>query len=304
MSEQTGPAVHVGPNHEPVLEDAVRAGGGRVVSLEEAEGLVYRGSDEPDEVVAMLHDRIRWVQLCHAGVERWTANGLVTRDPVWASAAGAYAPQVAEHALALMLAAARDLPAAARATSWGAKRTRSLAGSTVALVGAGGIARSLAALLEPLGCTLLAVSDSGPFPGAARTVPRADYRDVLPEADHVVISAPSTAQTRGMIGSAELALMKPTAWLVNVARGDLVVTDDLVAALEAGVIAGAALDVTDPEPLPDGHPLWASPRVLVTPHSANPEDAYWPALAERVAENVRRSGAGEPLLAVIEPGGF
>ena len=301
---ERGPGVHVGPNHEPLLEEAVRAGGGRVVPLSEASGLVYRGSDEPGEVVAMLHPGIRWVQLCHAGVERWTANDLVTREPVWTSAAGAYSLQVAEHALALLLAAARDLPAAARATSWEPKRTRSLARSTVALVGAGGIARSLAALLQPLGCRLLAVSDSGPFPGAERTVPRASYRDVLGEADHVVLTAPSTAQTRGMVGAAELALMKPTAWLVNVARGDLVVTDDLVDALEAGVVAGAALDVTDPEPLPPGHPLWTHPRVLVTPHSANPDDAYWPTLAGRVEENVRRFGAGEPLVAVIEPGGF
>lgn len=299
-----GPAVHVGPNHEPLLEEAVRSGGGRVVPLAEASGLVYRGSDEPGEVVAMIHPGIRWVQLCHAGVERWTANDLVTRDPVWTSAAGAYSLQVAEHALALVLAAARDLPAAARASSWGQKRTRSLAGATVALVGAGGIARSLALLLEPFGCRLLAVSDSGPFPGAERTVPRAAYRDVLGEADYVVLTAPSTAQTRGMIGAAELALLKPTAWLVNVARGDLVVTSDLVDALDAGLLGGAALDVTDPEPLPEGHPLWSRPGVLVTPHSANPDDAYWPTLAGRVEENVRRFGAGRPLLAVIEPGGF
>ena len=128
-----------------------------------------------------------------------------------------------------------------------------------------------------------------------------DYRDVLPEADFVVVLAPSTPATRGMVGERELALMKDDAWLVNVARGPLVDTDALVAALRDGVIGGAALDVTDPEPLPDGHPLWSEPRALITPHSANPFVAYWPTLAARVAENVRRFVAGESLVGVIDP---
>ena len=103
-----------------------------------------------------------------------------------------------------MLLAARGLHTLARADRWTPKATRLFAGSTVALVGAGGIARALAALLGPFGCRLLAVSDSGDFPGAERTVPRAAYREVLPEADYVVLSAPSTPATHGMIGAAEL----------------------------------------------------------------------------------------------------
>ncbi len=297
-----GPAVHVGPTHRPLLEQAVRDGGGHVVALAEAEAIVYHGNDEAEQIVAMLHPGVRWVQLPHAGVERWTGTGVITDERLWTSAVGAYAPQVAEHALALMLLGARGLHTLARLDPWTPRATGVLAGSTVALVGAGGIARSLAELLAPFRCRLLAVSDSGDFPGAERTVPRAGYRDVLPDADYVVLSAPSTRETLGMIGAAELALMRDDAWLVNVARGELVVTDDLVAALRAGTLGGAALDVTDPEPLPTGHPLWSLPNAMITPHAANPEGAYWPTLATRVRENVRRMVAGEPLLGRIDPG--
>ena len=293
--------VHVGPQDLPVLADAVRAGGGQVVPLADAEAVVYRGSDDPAEVAALLHPGIRWVQLPHAGVEPFVAAGLITRQPVWTSAVGAYSPQVAEHALALLLLAARGLHRLARVGHWTEKRTGVFAGSTVALIGVGGIGRSLLALMQPFGCTVLAVSDSGPVPGAARTVPRAQFRTVLPDADFVVLGAPSTPQTRSMIDAASLALMRPGAWLVNVARGDLVVTDDLVAALRAGAIGGAALDVTDPEPLPPGHPLWSLPDVIITPHVANPDAAYWPTLAGRVRENTARFSAGRPLLGVIDP---
>lgn len=293
--------VYVGPTKRPVLEDAVVRGGGRVSTLDEADAIVYHGSDEATEVVEMIHPGIRWIQLPHAGVERWTRPGYITTDPVWTSAAGAYSPQVAEHILALMFLGAKGLHTLARATRWSEKNTRSLAGSTVAIVGAGGIGRSLVKLLEPLHCVITAVSNSGEFPGAQRTVTRDHYRDVLPDADYVVLTAPSTSETRGMIGAAELSMMKPDAWLINVARGDLISTDDLVAALGANTIAGAALDVTDPEPLPDDHPLWRMPNAVITPHAANPDDAYWKTLAGRVEENVRRIREGRPLLGVIDP---
>ncbi|MFC4120316.1 D-isomer specific 2-hydroxyacid dehydrogenase family protein [Nonomuraea zeae] len=302
-------AVHVGPEPVPALIDAVRRAGGDVVPLERAEAIVYYGSDDPAELRAMLHDRIRWVQLPHAGVERWADAGVFTAadpgsapgsaGPVFTAAAGSYGAPVAEHALALMLAAARGLHRLARATEWGPNRSRELAGSTVAIVGCGGIGRALIRMLEPFGCTIVAVTDSGAAPGATTVLPRARYRDALPEADYVVIAAPATPETRGMFGAKELGLMRTDAWLVNVARGGLVVTGDLVEALRAGRIGGAALDVTDPEPLPAGHPLWQMDNVLITPHSANPRPAYWRGLAERVTANVRRFEEGAPLEGVI-----
>ncbi|MFB4282824.1 D-isomer specific 2-hydroxyacid dehydrogenase family protein [Nonomuraea sp. MTCD27] len=294
-------AVHVGPEPVPVLIDAVRRAGGRVVPLAEAEAIVYYGSDDPAEVRSMLHEGIRWVQLPHAGVERWADAGVITEHPVFTAATGSYGPAVAEHALALMLAAARGLHRAARATTWGPNTSRVFAGSTVAIVGCGGIGRALIRMLEPFGCTVVAVSDSGDVPGAAKVLPRARYREALPGADYVVVSAPATPGTRGMFGTREFELMGTDAWLVNVARGGLVVTGDLVAALRAGDIGGAALDVTDPEPLPAGHPLWELDNVLITPHSANPRPAYWRGLAERVTANVHRFRDGLPLEGVVTP---
>ncbi len=302
-SNQPGsPGIYVGPDRDERLEQAVLDGGGRLVEAETAVGIVYHSSrDDPAESAGLVTPRTRWVQLSHAGVERWTSAGLIGTDPVWTSSAGAYGPQVAEHALALMLAGARQLQVAARAESWAPTPGRMFTGATVALVGYGGIGRCLAPLLAPFGCRILAVTDSGPVEGAERTVGRADYRDVLAEADYVVLSAALTPATRGMIGAEELGLMRADAWLVNVGRGGLVDTDALVEALREGRIGGAALDVTDPEPLPAGHPLWRLPNALITPHVANPPAAHDAALAAHVRENVRRLAAGEPLLAVIDP---
>ena len=295
------PGIFVGPERDPLLEQAVLSGGGRLVAANEAVGIVYRGSDEPAEIAEMITATTRWIQLPHAGTERWTAAGLVTTEPVWTSAAGAYGPQVAEHALALMLLAARGLHRAARARNWDPVPGRVFAGATVALVGFGGIGRCLLPLLAAFDCRVLAVTNSGPVAGAERTVPRTAYREVLPESDYVVLLAALTPQSRGMVGSPELATMRDDAWLINVGRGGLVMTDDLVEALRAEQIGGAALDVTDPEPLPDGHPLWTLPNAVITPHVANPPAAHDAALAERVTENTRRLARGEPLLAVIDP---
>ena len=299
MTDRT--PIHVGPDHDPALEQAVVAGGGTVTGPDDAVGIVYQGPDDPALTASMVTPLTRWVQLPHAGVERWAEAEVVTRHPVWTSAAGVYGPQVAEHALALMLLAARGLHTAARARSWGDVPARVLAGSTVGLVGYGGIGRSLARLLLALDCRLLAVSDSGVVDEAERTVARASYRDVLPAVDYVVLLAPLTPQTRGMIAAPELEMMRSQAWLVNLARGGLVVTDDLVHALRHGQVGGAALDVTDPEPLPEGHPLWSLPNVLVTPHIANPSAARDAALAQRVSDNVARLARGAPLLGVIDP---
>ena len=292
-------AVHVGPEPVPALIDAVRRAGGDVVPLEQAEAIVYFGNGHPDELRSMLHDRIRWVQLPNAGVERWAEAGVFAESPVFTAAAGSYGAPVAEHALAMMLAVARGLHRLAGAKAWGPNRSREFAGSTVAIVGCGGIGRALIRMLEPFGCPVVAVTDRGEVPGATRVVPRAHYRDALPEADYVVVAAPATPDTRGMFGAKEFDLMRADAWLVNVARGGLVVTDDLVEALRAGRIGGAALDVTDPEPLPDGHPLWDLDNVLITPHSANPRAAYWRGLAERVTANVHRYREGAPLEGLV-----
>jgi phosphoglycerate dehydrogenase-like enzyme len=290
------PAVHVAPERDPEVEGAVEAAGGRVAPLDEADALVWLDwSHFPDHVP----DAVRWVQLPSAGVERWLER--IDSDRVWTSAAGAFAHPVAEHALALVLAGARKLHESARADHWTQPAVIGLHRATVAIVGAGGIGRALIALLEPHETEVLAVTRRGrPVPGAAETLPADRLDEVWPRARFVVIAAPATDRTRHLVGAAELEAMRDDAWLVNVARGSLVDTDALVAALARGAIEGAALDVTDPEPLPTGHPLWSEPRALITPHVANPAATLRHYLAEHVGENVRRFAAGRPLLAQID----
>jgi D-2-hydroxyacid dehydrogenase (NADP+) len=287
------PTVHVAPDADPDVEAAVRAAGGELGPLEQADGLVWLDSS-PEGFPASLPERVRWVQLPSAGVEQWL--GRIDRERQWTTAAGAFGRPVAEHALALMLAGTRRLHEFARARTWTRPPIAELAGATVLVIGTGSIGRALIELLEPLRVDVLAVTRHG----RAGTLPVERLGEALPRAGFVVLAAPATAETRHLIGADELAAMREDAWLVNVSRGSLVDTDALVAALAEGSITGAALDVTDPEPLPDGHPLWSEPRALITPHVANPDATLRRDLAELVATQVRRLAAGEALLSPVD----
>ncbi len=181
----------------------------------------------------------------------------------------------------LLLAGVRALPHHLVATSWAPEafypRLGTLRGATIGIIGAGGIGRALIPMLASLGAHTLAVNRSGrPVPGAVETFPVERIDEIWPLADHFVVSAAATPDTEQLIGAEELAAMKPTAWLVNIARGSLIDTDALVGALTAGTIAGAGLDVTDPEPLPAGHPLWSLPNAMITPHDSNPPACGYP----------------------------
>jgi D-3-phosphoglycerate dehydrogenase len=295
------PVIALLPGPEPDLAAAIEAAGGSVGPLDEADGLVLHSfSDElwpemPSEIPA----RVRWIQLPAAGVEGWLA--ALPDGPVVTSATGAFALPVAEHAFALMLSGARLIHICARATTWEEVPARSLEATTVAIVGAGGIGRALIELMAPLHVRVLAVTRRGhPVPGAERTVAADALDEVLPEADFVVLSAPGTGASHHLIDAGRLALMREDAWLINVGRGSLVDTDALVEALDAGRIGGAALDVTDPEPLPDGHPLWGHPRALITPHVATTAGGERRHYVERVRENVARFAAGDELVGVVD----
>src|SRR5690606_22254400 len=139
------------------------------------------------------------------------------------------------------------------------------------------------------------------MPGVGTVLGFGERYEALKGADVVVLALALTPETRGLIGEIELELMEPHAWLINVGRGQHVLTEDLVMALRDGAIDGAALDVTDPEPLPDGHPLWTLPNCLVTPHTANSEEMAMPLLSARIEENVRRFMADAPLLGIVDP---
>lgn len=303
-SSSDGPSVWIGPTWDDEIAGAIEQNGGRAVdALAGADAVVWVDTSPHD--FPPLPDSVCWIQLPSAGIEAWLKGGLIdeSRDTrVWTSAAGSYGFTVAEHALALTLAGLRRIPEAARATTWTSLSGRELRGATVAVVGAGGIGTVFIDLVAPFGVRVIAVNTSGnPVPGAERTVSTRHLDDVWGEADVVLLSLPHTADTHHIVGAAALSAMRSNALLVNVGRGPLVDTDALVAALHDGAIGGAALDVTDPEPLPDGHPLWSEPRALITPHSANPASALHRELVRRVGDNVARFADNRPLLAPIDP---
>lgn len=300
----TAPRIAIGPRRSRFAADAVLAAGGEPADADErADALVWLAPHDTDGLrAAVAATSPRWVQLSSAGIERVAAAGLLDAGRTWTCAKGIYAEPVAEHALMLALAGLRLLPSRIRATSWGRAGGQSLYDAPVTILGGGGITASLLALLAPFRVRATVVRRSAePVPGAALTVPAAMLPEALSDARVVFLALALTPETTGIIGAPQLAAMRPDGWLVNVARGRHVVTDALVAALAAGEIGGAGLDVTDPEPLPDGHPLWTQDRCIITPHTADTPEMVRRPLALRIRDNVTRFAAGEPLSGVIDP---
>ncbi|WP_378144113.1 NAD(P)-dependent oxidoreductase [Cnuibacter sp. UC19_7] len=299
--------VGVLPESNERVEGAVRDGGGRVVEVRDGEpvdGLVVWFGTRPEALERALeaHPEVSWVQLPSAGIEKYADSLRAHPDLAWTSAKGAYAEPVAEHALALTLALLRLLPERARATSWGEVAGTSLHGLEVVVIGAGGVALEIVRLVKTFRTTVTVVRRSdAPAAGADRTVTSDQLREVLAGADVVIVAAALTDGTRRLLDDHALALLQPHVVLVNIARGGLIDTDALVSALREGRIAGAALDVTDPEPLPDGHPLWTEPRALITPHTADTPAMIEPLLADRIGRNVAARIGGGGLEGVVDP---
>jgi phosphoglycerate dehydrogenase-like enzyme len=286
------------------LVDSVVAGGGVVADPGDAAGLVWGDPDDARGLGWVLddHPAIRWVQLPWAGVEPYVEVIRGHRDRTWTCGKGVYADPVAELALALVLAGLRGLDRYARAGTWTGQRGSNLVGAEVTILGGGGIAEALLSLLGPFRCEVTVVRRTPrPLDGAARVVSHGQLDEALTGALVVVLALPLLPETVGLIDRRRLGLLAPGACLVNVARGPHVVTDDLVAALEDGTLGSAGLDVTDPEPLPDGHPLWHLPNVIVTPHTGNTPEMAVPLLGARITDNVRRWLAGEPLIGPVDP---
>jgi phosphoglycerate dehydrogenase-like enzyme len=286
------------------LAEAIVAGGAEMVAPSEAEGLVWALPAAPDELTATLaaNPGVRWVQLPWAGIEPYVATVAAHPDLTWTCGKAVYAEPVAELALTLLLAGFRGLGTYGRASSWGLPQGRNLLGARVVVLGGGGIAESFLRLLAPFGCdTTVVRRTEAPVDGAARVVTFEHLDEVIHGADALVLALALTPETRHVLDRRRLDLLAPHAWVVNVARGAHIATDDLVAALEDGTIGGAGLDVVDPEPLPDRHPLWSFPNVLITPHVGNTPEMAVPLLSARITENVRRWVAGESLLGPVDP---
>jgi len=251
-----------------------------------------------DEVVQ--RGRLKWIQSSAAGMDHCLVPAVVESEIVVTSASGVLADQVTEHTLALMTGLCRSLPVffrAQQAREFIRRPTRDLHGTTVGIVGFGGNGRRLAEVLRTLKVRMLATDvfpvDKPDYVEALLPPERLD--EMLPQVDFLVLAAPLTSQTRGMIDRRALGLMKRDAFLVNMARGPLVVEQDLVEALLAGRLAGAAMDVTEVEPLPPASKLWELPNVIITPHVGGQSRARIEDMTSFFCENLRRWQSGRPL---------
>jgi phosphoglycerate dehydrogenase-like enzyme len=271
-----------------------------VSPLAEAQALVWGSPAKPDALAQVLQQapHLEWIQLPWAGIEPYVH--VIDGERLWTCAKGVYAEPVAELALTLGLAGLRGLATFGRATRWEGPAGTNLQGGRVTILGGGGITEALLRLLAPFDAHVTVVRNRvRPMDGADVVVESEHLHDALPGADLVVVALALTPDTEGIIGADELRLMEHHAWLVNVARGRHVVTDALVKALEVGEIGGAGLDVTEPEPLPERHPLWSAPNCIITPHVGNTPEMAKPLLAERITTNVRRFAHGESLIGPV-----
>jgi serine/threonine-protein kinase len=259
--------------------------------------------------------RLQWIQSSAAGMDWCLTPAVIDSDIALTTASGVLADQVAEHALALILAWMRSLPVCLQEQhdptapdyrKFLRRPTRDLTGATVGIVGLGGVGRRIAEVLAPFQTTILA-TDLYPFerPLCVHELLTADrLDDMLHRSDVVILSLPLNAKTHGLFSAERFRQMKPSALLVNVARGDIVVTDDLVLALNDGQLMGAVLDVTSPEPLPAKHPLWDFfPNVIITPHIAGQSHQRFDDVVDIFIANIQRRQAGQQLINFLTPEG-
>jgi cyclase len=260
------------------------------------------------EIVKAGGKRLRWIGVGHAGIEKDLSAELAQSDVVLTNTQRLYGPTVADQAFALLLSLTRGLrevlPGETADAVWRKPKgqPQELHGKTMLLIGLGGIGTQTARRAHSFGMRVMAVDPKEmERPDFVFSLDKpAKLMDLLPKADVVVVACPLTDETRGLIGEKQFEAMKKSAYLVNVARGPIVKGDDLAAALKNGRIAGAGLDVTDPEPLPDGHALWKMPNCVISPHiggqSPEAKERQW----RLWRENVRRFVAGEKLLCVVD----
>ena len=306
-----GGPVSMEPFSTDMFTEAVEEGGGTLQPLNDTtRGLLWvspSGAEQLQEIVDR-YPALEWIQLPWAGVDAFASVlasiARMPREgrPVVTSAKGAYSEPVAEHALALLLGTLRELPRKARDAQWQQERTGiSLFGRHIVVLGAGGVARAFLDLVAPFRPEVTVVRrNPGEVPGARRTVTSDQLHQVLPTADAVIVAAAATQETEQVIGQRELELMPDTAVVVNVARGSLVDADAVLDAVSSGTIFGAGLDVMDPEPFPDDHPIWAEKRIVITSHSADTPPMTVPLLARRLRTNVAAYVAGSPLVGVVD----
>ena len=249
-----------------------------------------------DHVVAEA-PKLKWIQALGTGVDNIVDLPSLGKEVLVTNVRGIHGPPVSEATIAAMLSLARDLPRSVHAqdqSKWDRWPSKLLAGKTVAILGVGLIAEYLAPICKALGMTVIGISGSPrQTPGFDRMIARDELIKYAPEFDYLVALAPLTAETRGIVGAKLLAAMKPSAFIVNVARGGVVDEPALIKALEAGQIAGAALDVFSEEPLPPTNPLWKTKNVTIFPHLGGYSQGYEDRAMPTLAGNMQKYIAGD-----------
>lgn len=285
---------------------AIEESGGQLSKLSsDVDALIWTDYSRPDllEQTLLANSQLRWVQLPFAGVDAFSS--IIRNFPAvtFTSAKRSYSEPVAEHALMLCMALGRVLPERIRAKSWGKKFADSLFDEELLIVGGGGIAQQLVDLLEPFRTRVTVVrkrlTESFENSNYSKVVGFEALDQELGKAKFVVLACALTDETRFLFDSNRLGKMRQDAYLVNVARGEIVNQDDLALALQKGVIAGAATDVTYPEPLPEGHPLWDEERLIITPHTADTMPIVTRLFAQRLRENVSAYIKGTSLIGLV-----
>ena len=295
--------VSIEPKSFEQYEQAVRDAGAELAEFGDDVGaLIWTDYARPEALAQLLksNPQLEWVQLPFAGVD---AFADVLKHPAkFTSAKGSYREPVAEHALALSLALARKLPERVTAKSWGKKFAVSLYDSHVVIVGGGGITEELLLLLAPFKTRVSVVrKHPEPLDGASETVGFSELDEYLAMADFVILAAALTEETMFLMDDRRFNHMKPTSYLVNIARGKMIDQDALLRALEGEIIAGAAIDVTYPEPLPDGHALWSAPNLIITPHTADTNAQVVRLFCKRIDANVKAWLEGSEWVGEVDP---
>lgn len=264
--------------------------------------VVFGSPLSADELPAA--DKLKWIQLASAGADNVLTPEFVRTDVVLTTAAGIHRIQISEHVLAMMLMFARrihEYAAAQVQAKWNteiAGRMDELFEKTLGIVGLGNIGREVARKAKVFGMRVIATrrhADQAAAPDVDELLQPAQLDALLERSDYVVLAVPLTAATAKLIGTRELELMKPTAFLVNIARGAVVDEAALVDALRQGKIAGAGLDTFETEPLPEDSPLWRMPNAIITPHRAGTTPRYWQRATALFCENLNRYIEGKPL---------
>ena len=266
----------------------------------DADGLV--GVANPS--ILRAAKKLKWVHTGGAGVENVISPELRDRPITLTNSKIILGPQIADHAMGLLLALTRELYNAIRGPQARMRQDQlpELQGKTAVIIGVGGIGMQIAQRAFGFGMKVIGV-DPKDIPYSmmlTRVVPPDQLNSVLPEADVVFVAAPLTPETEGMIGPLQFELMKKNSYFIAVSRGKLYNTDALVKAIDSKHLAGAGLDVTNPEPLPPGHPLRQFPNVIITPHSAGFSDHLDERRDGLAIENIRRFAQGRPLLNVVD----